>query len=70
MLQPPPAPGATVALGAKDLRLLRESAAARHKRLRLADGLADVFDEALSAGWAEEDWAAGMLHVAEGYAKR
>jgi 3-hydroxyisobutyrate dehydrogenase-like beta-hydroxyacid dehydrogenase len=68
MLQPPPTPGATVALGAKDLRLLRESAAARHKRLRLADGLAGVFEEALAAGIAEEDWAAGMLRMAEKYA--
>jgi 3-hydroxyisobutyrate dehydrogenase-like beta-hydroxyacid dehydrogenase len=69
MLQPPSAPGATVALGAKDLRLLRESAAARNKRLRLADGLADVFEEALASGIAEEDWAAGMLRVAESYAR-
>ncbi len=68
MLQPPPTPGATVALGAKDLRLLRESAAARNRRLRLADGLAEVFEEALAAGWAEDDWAAGMLRVAERYA--
>jgi 3-hydroxyisobutyrate dehydrogenase-like beta-hydroxyacid dehydrogenase len=69
MLQPPPTPGATVALGAKDLRLLRESATARGKRLRLADGLAEVFDEALAAGLAESDWAAGMLRVAERYAE-
>jgi 3-hydroxyisobutyrate dehydrogenase-like beta-hydroxyacid dehydrogenase len=68
MLQPPPTPGATVALGAKDLRLLRVSAAARNRRLRLADGLAEVFEEALAAGWAEDDWAAGMLRVAERYA--
>ena len=67
MLQPPPIPGATMALGAKDLRLLRESATARNKRLRLADGLAGVFEEALAAGLAESDWAAGMLRVAETY---
>jgi len=69
MLRPPPTPGATVALGAKDLRLLRESATARNKRLRLADGLAAVFDEALAAGLAESDWAAGMLRIAEKYAE-
>lgn len=68
MLQPPPTPGATVALGAKDLRLLRESAAARNKRLRLADGLAGVFDEALAAGIGEDDWAGGLLRMAERYA--
>jgi len=69
MLQPPPTPGATVALGAKDLRLLRESATASSKRLRLVESLAGVFEEALAAGWAEEDWAAGMLRVAERYAE-
>jgi 3-hydroxyisobutyrate dehydrogenase-like beta-hydroxyacid dehydrogenase len=69
MLEPPPTPGATVALGAKDLRLLRESATARNKRLRLAESLAGVFEEALAAGLAEEDWAAGMLRVAETYAE-
>jgi 3-hydroxyisobutyrate dehydrogenase-like beta-hydroxyacid dehydrogenase len=69
MLDPPPTPGATVALGAKDLRLLRESAAARGKRLRLADGLAGVFEEAAAAGLAENDWAAGMLRVAEKYSE-
>jgi 3-hydroxyisobutyrate dehydrogenase-like beta-hydroxyacid dehydrogenase len=68
MLQPPPTPGATVALGAKDLRLLRESATARNKRLRLAESLAEVFDEAQAAGLAEQDWAAGMLRIAKTYA--
>jgi 3-hydroxyisobutyrate dehydrogenase-like beta-hydroxyacid dehydrogenase len=68
MLQPPPTPGATVALGAKDLRLLRESATASNKRLRLADGLAEVFKEAQAAGLSEQDWAAGMLRIAENYA--
>jgi 3-hydroxyisobutyrate dehydrogenase-like beta-hydroxyacid dehydrogenase len=69
MLQPPPTPGATVALGAKDLRLLRESAAAQNTRLRIAEGLADVFDEAIASGLAENDWAAGMLRIAETYAE-
>jgi 3-hydroxyisobutyrate dehydrogenase-like beta-hydroxyacid dehydrogenase len=58
-----------VALGAKDLRLLRESATARGKRLRLADGLAEVFEQALAAGLAENDWAAGMLRMAEEYSE-
>jgi 3-hydroxyisobutyrate dehydrogenase-like beta-hydroxyacid dehydrogenase len=69
MLQPPPTPGATVALGAKDLRLLRESAAAQNKRLRLADGLAGVFEDAVAQGLAEKDWAAGLLRVAEMYSE-
>jgi len=69
MLHPPATPGATVALGAKDLRLMRESAAARSKRLRLADTLAGVFEEAAAAGLAENDWAAGMLRVAEIYSE-
>jgi 3-hydroxyisobutyrate dehydrogenase-like beta-hydroxyacid dehydrogenase len=69
MLQPPSTPGATVALGAKDLRLLRESATERNKRLRLADSLAGVFEEAFAAGLAESDWAAGMLRIAETYSE-
>jgi 3-hydroxyisobutyrate dehydrogenase-like beta-hydroxyacid dehydrogenase len=69
MLEPPATPGATVALGAKDLRLFRESAAAQNKRLRLAYSLADVFEEALAVGAAEQDWAAGMLRMAEKYAE-
>ena len=43
MLHPPNEPGATIDLGAKDLRLLREAAAERRTSLSLADNLAEIF---------------------------
>lgn len=64
MLHPPEQPGATIDLGAKDTRLLREAAAARGTRLSMADSLAQVFEEAKKAGWANEDWAVGQYRVA------
>ncbi|MGC9222602.1 MAG: NAD(P)-dependent oxidoreductase [Terracidiphilus sp.] len=64
MLNPPAQPGATVELGEKDLRLLREAAASRNTRLSLADLLAQVFTEARAAGLAQEDWAVGQYKMA------
>jgi 3-hydroxyisobutyrate dehydrogenase-like beta-hydroxyacid dehydrogenase len=65
MLNPPPQPGATIDLGAKDLALLREAAASRHTRLSLADNLAEVFTEARQSGLAGEDWAVGQYRMAQ-----
>jgi 3-hydroxyisobutyrate dehydrogenase-like beta-hydroxyacid dehydrogenase len=65
MLHPPEHPGATIDLGAKDLRLLREAAAARRTTLSLADNLAEVFAEAQRTGLAEEDWAVGQYRMAQ-----
>jgi len=65
MLNPPESPGATIDLGAKDLRLLREAAAARHTRLSLADNLAEVFAEAQRSGFGGEDWAVGQYRMAQ-----
>jgi 3-hydroxyisobutyrate dehydrogenase-like beta-hydroxyacid dehydrogenase len=65
MLHPPTEPGATIDLGAKDLRLLREAAAARHTRLSLADSLAEIFTEAQQVGLANEDWAVGQYKMAQ-----
>jgi 3-hydroxyisobutyrate dehydrogenase-like beta-hydroxyacid dehydrogenase len=65
MLHPPEHPGATIALGAKDLHLLREAAAARHTRSSLADDLAEIFAEAKATGLAEEDWAVGQYRMAQ-----
>lgn len=65
MLHPPEQAGATIALGAKDLRLLREAAASRHTRLSLADNLAEVFAQAEQAGLSEEDWAVGQYRMAK-----
>jgi 3-hydroxyisobutyrate dehydrogenase-like beta-hydroxyacid dehydrogenase len=65
MLNPPERPGATINLGAKDLRLLREAAASRQARLSLADNLAQIFAEAQKTGLADEDWAVGQYRMAQ-----
>jgi 3-hydroxyisobutyrate dehydrogenase-like beta-hydroxyacid dehydrogenase len=65
MLHPPEHPGATINLGAKDLRLLREAAASSGTRLSLADNLADIFKEAQQSGLANEDWAVGQYKMAQ-----
>jgi 3-hydroxyisobutyrate dehydrogenase-like beta-hydroxyacid dehydrogenase len=65
ILHPPEHPGATVALGEKDLRLLREAAASRDTRLSLADLLAEMFAQARAAGLAQEDWAVGQYRMSQ-----
>ncbi len=65
MLHPPERSGATMELGEKDLRLLREAAASRGTRLSLADFLAEVFAEARASGFAQEDWAVGQYRVSQ-----
>jgi 3-hydroxyisobutyrate dehydrogenase-like beta-hydroxyacid dehydrogenase len=65
MLHPPPAPGATMELGAKDLHLFRQAAASRGIALSLADAMAEIFTEALDAGMAQEDWPAGQYRMAQ-----
>lgn len=65
MLHPPETPGATIALGAKDLRLFREAAAAGGARLSLAEDLAGVFEEARRQGLGNEDWAVGQYKMAQ-----
>lgn len=65
MLHPPEQIGATVALGAKDLRLLRAAAASRQTRLSLADQMAEIFAEAQRDGLGGEDWALGQYRMAQ-----
>lgn len=65
MLHPPLQPGATIELGAKDLRLLREAAASRHTSMSLADNLAEVFAQASQVGLQNEDWAVGQYRMAQ-----
>jgi 3-hydroxyisobutyrate dehydrogenase-like beta-hydroxyacid dehydrogenase len=65
MLNPPKNAGASVGLGAKDNRLLREAAASRHTRISLADTLAQVFAQAQQAGLSDEDWAVGQYRMAQ-----
>jgi 3-hydroxyisobutyrate dehydrogenase-like beta-hydroxyacid dehydrogenase len=69
ILHPPEQAGATIDLGAKDTRLLREAAAGRKTRLSLADNLAQIFEEARKAGLANEDWAVGQYRIAQKRAK-
>jgi 3-hydroxyisobutyrate dehydrogenase-like beta-hydroxyacid dehydrogenase len=64
MLHPPAEPGATVALGAKDVRLLRQAAAARNTRVSLADTLAGILEEARKSSFAAEDWTVAQYHLA------
>jgi 3-hydroxyisobutyrate dehydrogenase-like beta-hydroxyacid dehydrogenase len=65
MLHPPEHPGATIELGFKDLRLLREAAASRHTGFSLADNLAEVFAQAQQSGLGGEDWAVGQYRMAQ-----
>jgi 3-hydroxyisobutyrate dehydrogenase-like beta-hydroxyacid dehydrogenase len=65
MLHPPEQVGATIELGAKDLRLLREAAASRQTRLSLADKMAEIFAEAQRTGLSGEDWAVGQYRMAQ-----
>jgi 3-hydroxyisobutyrate dehydrogenase-like beta-hydroxyacid dehydrogenase len=65
ILHPPEQPGATIDLGAKDTRLLREAAANRNTRLGLADNLAEIFEEAKRSGLANVDWAVGQYRIAQ-----
>jgi 3-hydroxyisobutyrate dehydrogenase-like beta-hydroxyacid dehydrogenase len=65
MLHPPKEVGATIQLGAKDLRLMREAAASRHVHLSLADNLAGIFADIVAAGLGDEDWAVGQYRMAQ-----
>ena len=65
MLDPPEQAGASIDLGAKDTRLLRQAAASRNTRLSLADNLAGIFEQARLAGLADQDWAVGQYRIAQ-----
>jgi 3-hydroxyisobutyrate dehydrogenase-like beta-hydroxyacid dehydrogenase len=65
ILNPPQTPGATVMLGIKDTRLVREAAAEAGVHMRLADYFADVLHRAKEAGFADEDWAVGQYRIAQ-----
>ena len=65
LLHPPEQVGATVELGMKDLRLLREAAAERNTRVSLADTMAEIFAEARALGLGGQDWAVGQYQMAQ-----
>lgn len=59
MLHPPEKVGATIALGAKDMRLFREAAEATNTSTPLADHFQQQMHDAGGAGLQNLDWAAG-----------
>lgn len=65
ILNPPDKPGATIALGAKDVNMMRAAAASRGTRITLADELAEIFVEAAKAGLRESDWPVGQYKMAQ-----
>lgn len=65
MLHPPEQVGASVLIGVKDTRLLREAAAAGRARLPLADYFAQQLQNAVEAGLKDEDWAVAQYRMAQ-----
>lgn len=65
MLHPPKDPGASIDIGEKDLRLLREAAASQNMHLSLADILAEIIAETRHNGLADEDWAVAQYRMAQ-----
>lgn len=63
MLTPPETPGATMAVGEKDMRLFREAAQAEHVETPLADVFLETFHRAFEVGMKDADWAAGYLQL-------
>ena len=66
MVNPPATPGATVALGIKDMRLFRDAAKSASVRTPLADKFADDLNRASEAGLGQADWAAGLYRYIRG----
>ena len=63
MLTPPEKPGATMAVGEKDMRLFREAAQEGRVQTPLADLFMATFHRAFAAGMKDADWAAGYLEL-------
>jgi 3-hydroxyisobutyrate dehydrogenase-like beta-hydroxyacid dehydrogenase len=63
MLTPPEKPGATMAVGEKDMRLFREAAREGQVQTPLADVFMAAFHRAFEAGMKDADWAAGYLQL-------
>ncbi len=63
MLTPPETPGATMAVGEKDMRLFREAAQEGKVKTPLADVFMASFHRAFEAGMKDADWAAGYLQL-------
>ena len=70
MLAPPATPGATMAVGEKDMRLFREAAQQGQVKTPLGDLFMSTFERALKEGMKDADWAAGYLQVTSDSAQR
>lgn len=66
MLHPPETPGATMAVGEKDMRLFREAAHSEQLKTPLADVFEGAFRRAFEAGMKNADWAAGYYRLERG----
>jgi 3-hydroxyisobutyrate dehydrogenase-like beta-hydroxyacid dehydrogenase len=66
MLHPPETPGATIALGEKDMRLFREAAHSAGVKTPLGDTFAAHLERAIESGMKDADWAAGYYRLAKG----
>ena len=66
MLHPPEKPGATIDLGAKDLRLFREAAAAGGRAIQSGrDSGRGLRPRRKRQGLGDEDWAVGQYKMAQ-----
>lgn len=63
MLHPPETPGATMAVGEKDMRLFHDAAQAEKVPTPLGDVFLATFHRAFEAGMKDADWAAGYLQL-------
>ncbi len=66
ILHPPEKPGASIELGAKDTRLLREAAAATpHKTQPGRRAIKNIRRGERAAGLSQQDWAVGQYRVSQ-----
>ena len=65
MLHPPPHPGSTAEIGAKDTRLLREAAEEAGVHMPLADYFQQQLNAAIENGMGHTDWAVAQYRMAE-----
>jgi 3-hydroxyisobutyrate dehydrogenase-like beta-hydroxyacid dehydrogenase len=63
MLKPPEKPGATIALGAKDMGLFRQAAQDANMTAPLANHFAADLERAAETGLSDRDWAAGLYQL-------
>jgi 3-hydroxyisobutyrate dehydrogenase-like beta-hydroxyacid dehydrogenase len=69
MLHPPEQPGATIQLGAKDIRLFREAGSEAGFDSGLAGYLASQLDKSIAAGMGDGDWPGSQYRSVQGLAQ-